>query len=133
MRPARIGPIVQEKHELGASAAAQADTVAMLQRALGHLRVVHERSVARPAVFEHVLPVFAERNFRVLARHVLADRTQITLALAPDAEDRLIDDNLTPAERVVDLQAWGFVRCCCRGHSGLAFSTPISTSMPVKS
>ena len=108
----RVGRIVREEHELGAAASAEPDLVAMPQRPLGDLLVVDERAAARPAILQHEPAVFELNDLGVLARHVGADRAQIALALAADAEDRLVDDDDTAAERIVDLKARTFRRGC---------------------
>src|SRR5206468_8197560 len=86
------------------AAPAQADAVAMLQRPLGDLFVVNEGAVARAAILQHVLAVVAQRNLGVLAGDIHAVRAQIALALPPDAENRLVDDDHTAAAGVVDLE-----------------------------
>ena len=134
MAQPRVGARVGEKHQFGAAAATEADAVPMPQRPLGHLLVVHERAVARAAVLQQERAVVVAHDLRMLARHVDADRPQIALALPADAEDRLVDEDDPRAERIVHLKArrsdvGGF----CHGHTGFAFSTPISIRNPVKS
>ena len=130
----RIGRIVREKNQLGAAAAAEANLVAMAQRPLGNLLVVDERAASRPAILQHEPPVFEPHDFGVLARNVGADRAQIALALAADAEDRFVDDDDAAAERILDLEARNFRGDGVRhGQMGFALSAPISRRKPVKS
>ncbi len=134
MTRSRIGRVVGEEDQLGAAAPAQPDLVAVPQRPLGHLLVVDERAAARPSILQDEAAIVLPDDLGVLARNVDADRAQIALAPAADAEDRLVDDDDPRTERVVDLQARRFdVVCFGHGHAGFAFSTPISMRNPVKS
>ena len=130
----RVGRVVREENQLGTAAAAEANLVAMAQRPLSDLLVVDERAASRPAILQHEPPVVEPHDFGVLARHVGADRAQIALALAADAEHRLVDDDDPPAERIVDLETRSVRGDGVRhGQMGFALSTPISRRKPVKS
>ena len=126
--------VVREEHQLRTAAAAQANPVAVPQRPLGDLLVVHERAGSRPAILQHEPPVVEAHDLGMLARHIGADRAQIALALAADAEHRLVDDDDPPAERIVDLETGNVRGAGVRhGQMGLALSAPISRRKPVKS
>ena len=84
---------------------------AMMQRPLGHLFVVHERAAAGPAIPQHEPAVFALNDFRMLARHVGAERAKIAFTFSADAENGFVDNDNAASERVVDLKAGSFRRC----------------------
>ncbi len=129
-----VGRVVREENQLGTAAAAEANPVAMPQRPLGDLLVVDERAASRPAILQHEPPVVQAHDFGMLARHIGADSAQIALALAADAEHRLVDDDDPPAEGIVDLETRNVrVDGVRHGQMGLALSAPISRRKPVKS
>ena len=77
----------EQEHELGAAGAAQADAVAVRERALGDLLVVDVGAVAglRSRISE---PAAVERDFGVVARHFAAGQAKIVRFAAADAEKR---------------------------------------------
>src|SRR5262245_25379241 len=106
----------------------------MTERPLGDLLIVDERAASRAAILQHERTVIEAYDFGVLARHVGADRAEIALALAPDAEHGFVDDDNAAAERIVNLEPRDLHgECVRRSQLGFAFSTPICVSMPVKS
>jgi len=72
--------------------------------------VIDERAASRPAVSEQEDPVFEADDLGVLARHVIAGRSQIALALAADPEHDLVDDDDPGTKRVVHLESGGLLR-----------------------
>ena len=96
--------ILEQEHQLGAAAAAQAHQVAVLQRVLGDGLAVDERAVPRAAVPEDVLAAI-QGDFRMVARDVAAHELQIVAAAPADGEHRLVDVDDPPTESVGDLEA----------------------------
>jgi hypothetical protein len=94
----RIGGVIDEENQIGTAAAAQPDSVAMPQRPFGDLLVVDERAASRSSIPQHEPPVVLSHDLGMLSRHIGAGRPQMAIALAADAEHRLVDDDGPPAE-----------------------------------
>ena len=98
---------------------AEADPIAMPQRPLGHLLVVHERPESRAAILQQEPAVFRAYDLRVFTRHVGAHGAEVAFTPPPNSENGLVDRDDPAPQRIVDLQAG--VELCHRlvGYLGL--------------
>jgi hypothetical protein len=125
--------IADEEDDLRVVGLAQLDLVAVREHLLVGPLAVDERAEPRRAVAEAKDAVLGD-DFRVHARNARTRNAHVGLAAAPQGHQWLVQRNHALPERVSDQKARR--RRVCRGgsvHTGLAFSSPICTSSPVKS
>jgi hypothetical protein len=84
---------------------AEANLIAVGELALGHPLAIDECSEPALLVPDDAVAV-VERNLRVHARDVGAGQAQIRFASAADREERLVDGDNAPPERVGDDETW---------------------------
>jgi hypothetical protein len=94
----------RQEHDLGATGAAELHAIAVCQAVLADGRTVHEGAVARAAVAQHEMAVFAG-DLGVLTRDVAADETDVALGATADRQRGFVDGDDAPAEAVVHFKA----------------------------
>src|SRR5207249_4559812 len=91
---------------LGIAGLSETDLIAVRQLALRHPFAVDERAEARLLVPDDAAVGRIEHDLVVNARDIRARQAQIRLAAAADREERLVDGDNAPSERVGDDEAW---------------------------
>ena len=100
---------VDEEHDLGVARLSEANLIAVREHFLARPVAVDVRAEARLLVADHV-PAVLGRNLGMHARDVGAGQAQIGLAAPADREQRLVDRDDAPSERVGDdeTRRWSF-------------------------